>query len=61
MFTDVSFYLQKDERKDLVEVCRRLMANLQDGSCALIWQRHSGKMQFDSVEIKGKGNAPSSL
>lgn len=61
MFTNESFYLQKEEEKDLVEVCRRLMANLHDGNCTLVWQHRNGKIQFDCVEINGKGKAPSSL
>ncbi|XP_070785490.1 podocalyxin [Enoplosus armatus] len=45
---------EKEEEKDLVEVCRRLMANLQDGNCTLTWRHHNGKIQFDCVEINGK-------
>lgn len=42
------------DKKDLVEVCRRLMVNLQDGNCTLTWQHLNGKVQFDCVEINGK-------
>ncbi|XP_068573177.1 podocalyxin [Cebidichthys violaceus] len=45
---------EKEEEKDLVELCRRLMVNLQDGNCTLTWQHHNGKIQFDCVEINGK-------
>ncbi|CAJ1055657.1 podocalyxin [Xyrichtys novacula] len=45
---------QKDEEKELVEVCRRLMNNLQDGNCTLTWRHHGGKVQFDCVEVNGK-------
>ncbi|XP_044042973.1 podocalyxin [Siniperca chuatsi] len=44
----------KEEEKDLVEVCRRLIANLQDGNCSLTWRHNNGKIQFDYVEINGK-------
>lgn len=60
MSGNVSFYLQGKEEKDLVEVCRRLMVNMHDGDCTLTWQLHDGKIQFDCVEIKGKGEAASS-
>ncbi|XP_040006086.1 podocalyxin [Xiphias gladius] len=45
---------EKEKDKELVEVCRRLMANLQDGNCTLTWRQHKGKVQFDYVEINGK-------
>ncbi|XP_070848741.1 podocalyxin [Chaetodon trifascialis] len=45
---------EKEEEKDLAEVCRRLMTNLQDGNCTLTWRHHNGKIQFDRVEINGK-------
>ncbi|XP_034382226.1 podocalyxin [Cyclopterus lumpus] len=45
---------EKEEEKDLVEVCRRLMVNLQDGNCTLTWQHHNGKIHFNCVEINGK-------
>lgn len=57
MFKDVTLCLQKEEEKDLVEVCRRLMANLNDGNCTLVWQQQNGKIHFDCVEINGKGTA----
>ncbi|XP_075932139.1 podocalyxin isoform X2 [Anarhichas minor] len=44
----------KEEEKDLVELCRRLMVNLQDGNCTLTWQHHNGKIQVDCVEINGQ-------
>ncbi|XP_019721688.1 podocalyxin isoform X2 [Hippocampus comes] len=45
---------EKEEEKDLVEVCRRLMGNLKDGNCTLTWRHHKGKLVFDCVEINGK-------
>ncbi|XP_077355299.1 podocalyxin [Festucalex cinctus] len=45
---------EKEEEKDLVEVCRRLMGNLKDGNCTLTWRHHKGKLLFDCVEINGK-------
>ncbi|XP_034721285.1 podocalyxin [Etheostoma cragini] len=45
---------QKQEDKDLAEVCKRLLVNLQDGNCTLKWQHHDSKVQFDYVEINGK-------
>ncbi|XP_076577919.1 podocalyxin isoform X1 [Chaetodon auriga] len=45
---------EKEEEKDLVEVCRRLMVNLQDGNCTLTLRHQNGKIQFDCVEINGK-------
>ncbi|KAG7234505.1 hypothetical protein INR49_004520 [Caranx melampygus] len=39
----------------MVEVCKRLVANLQDGNCILTWtQDDNDKVHFDSVEINGK-------
>lgn len=61
MFTDVSCHLQKEEEKELAEVCSRFMANMDDGNCTLKWWHHNGKMHFDDVEISGKGKASSSL
>ncbi|XP_058481835.1 podocalyxin isoform X2 [Solea solea] len=46
--------LETDKDKVLVEVCRQLMANLEDGNCTLIWKHQNGKVQFESVEINGK-------
>ncbi|XP_049423047.1 podocalyxin isoform X2 [Epinephelus fuscoguttatus] len=45
---------EKEDEKDLVEVCRRLMVTLQDGNCTLMWRHHNGKIQFDRVELNGK-------
>lgn len=45
---------EKEEEKELAEVCRRLMANMQEGNCTLSWQQHNGKIHFDCVEINGK-------
>ncbi|XP_057711263.1 podocalyxin [Corythoichthys intestinalis] len=45
---------EKEEEKDLAEVCRRLMGNLKDGNCTLTWRHHKGKLIFDCVEINGK-------
>ncbi|XP_061124100.1 podocalyxin [Syngnathus typhle] len=45
---------EKEEEKDLVEVCKRLMGNLRDGNCTLTWRHHKGKLMFDCVEINGK-------
>lgn len=53
-FRAVTLCLQNQD-KDLVEVCRRLMANMQDGNCTLVWQQRDGKVHFDRVEINGKG------
>ncbi|XP_038594786.1 podocalyxin [Micropterus salmoides] len=43
----------EEERKDLVEVCRRLMVNLQDGNCSLTLRHSNGKTQIDSAAING--------
>ncbi|XP_072769230.1 podocalyxin [Nerophis lumbriciformis] len=45
---------QEEEDKDLMEVCRRLMAHLKEGNCTLTWRHHQGKLLFDCVEINGK-------
>ncbi|XP_060886192.1 podocalyxin [Labrus mixtus] len=45
---------EKDEKHELVEVCKRLMVNLQDGNCTLTWRHHNDRVQFDCVEINGK-------
>ncbi|KAF1372624.1 hypothetical protein PFLUV_G00267790 [Perca fluviatilis] len=45
---------EKEEEKELAEVCKRLLVNLHDGNCTLKWQHHNGKVQFDYVEINGK-------
>ncbi|XP_078137663.1 podocalyxin isoform X2 [Sander vitreus] len=45
---------EKEEEKDLAEVCKRLLVTLQDGNCTLKWQHHNDKIQFDYVEINGK-------
>ncbi|XP_030004635.1 podocalyxin [Sphaeramia orbicularis] len=45
---------ESEEQKDLVELCRRLMGNLQDGNCALVYRHHNGTLQVDSAEINGK-------
>nr|XP_020490471.2 LOW QUALITY PROTEIN: podocalyxin [Labrus bergylta] len=44
---------EEDKKHDLVEVCKRLMVNMQDGNCTLTW-RHHDRVQFDVVEINGK-------
>lgn len=54
-FTAVTLCLQNKEEQDLVEVCRRLMANMHDGNCTLVWQQRNDKIHFDYVEINGKG------
>lgn len=46
---------QNEEDKKLVEVCRRLLANLFDGNCSLTFQHRNNKLHFDEVEISGKG------
>ncbi|XP_033465918.1 podocalyxin isoform X1 [Epinephelus lanceolatus] len=51
---EMLFYLQEEDEKDLVEVCRRLMVTLQDGNCTLMWRHHNGQIQFDRVELNGK-------
>uniref|UniRef100_H3CIK5 Podocalyxin n=2 Tax=Tetraodon nigroviridis TaxID=99883 RepID=H3CIK5_TETNG len=53
-FTAVTLCLQNKEEQDLVEVCRRLMANMHDGNCTLVWQQRNDKIHFDYVEINGK-------
>ncbi|XP_060950272.1 podocalyxin [Limanda limanda] len=45
---------EKEKNKDLVEMCKRLMANLQDGNCTLIWRHKNGKVLIDCMEINGK-------
>ncbi|GLD48035.1 podocalyxin isoform X2 [Lates japonicus] len=45
---------ERQEDKELVEVCKRLMMNMQDGNCTLTWNSHNGKVQFEHVEINGK-------
>ncbi|XP_070710342.1 podocalyxin [Pempheris klunzingeri] len=45
---------KEEEKKELGEVCRRLMVALKDGNCTLTWRHHNGKLQFDLVEINGK-------
>ncbi|XP_019113413.1 podocalyxin [Larimichthys crocea] len=45
---------ESEEEKELVQVCKRLMMNLQDGNCSLSWRHQNGKIHFDSVEINGK-------
>lgn len=57
MFTDVALCLQKEEERDLVEVCRHLMANMHDGNCTVVWQERKGKIHFDYVEINGQGKS----
>ncbi|KAK1906843.1 Podocalyxin [Dissostichus eleginoides] len=44
----------RDEEKELVEVCKRLMVNLVDGNCTLSWQHNNNRLLFDYVEINGK-------
>lgn len=39
--------------KEMVEVCKKLMVNMEDGNCTLMW-KHGGKISFDKVEISGK-------
>ncbi|KAM9845914.1 podocalyxin [Aulostomus maculatus] len=45
---------EKEEEKDLAEVCRRLLGILKEGNCTLTWRHLNGRVQFDSVEINGK-------
>ncbi|XP_010777271.1 podocalyxin [Notothenia coriiceps] len=52
-FTDVSSYLQKHEEKELVQVCKWLMVNLQDGNCTLKWHHKNNRLQLDDVKITG--------
>lgn len=56
---DVCLCLQKEEEeeKELMGVCERLMKNMHDGNCILVWQEHKGKIHFDRVEINGKGKS----
>lgn len=36
------------------------MVNMEDGNCTLTWQLREDKIQFDGVEINGRGEvAPS--
>lgn len=55
--TAAALCLQNKEEKDLAEVCRRLMANMDDGNCTLVWQQRNGKIHFERVEINGNGEA----
>lgn len=52
-----SFSLNKGteatENKALVGVCQRLMVNLNEGTCSMTFQNHSGTLKFVSVDIKG--------
>lgn len=45
---------EKEEEKELVEICRRLMVNLQDGNCTLKWRHQNGKMIFDYAKVNGE-------
>ncbi|XP_062238689.1 podocalyxin [Platichthys flesus] len=45
---------EKEKDNELVEMCKRLMANMQDGNCTLIWRHKNGKVQIDCMEINGK-------
>lgn len=39
----------------MVEVCKRVLAELEEGTCILNWTQHdNGKVEFDSVVINGK-------
>lgn len=59
VYTDVSsLCFQNEGDKVFVEVCKRLMANLQDGQCNLTFhEEKNGKVQFESVVIDGTGKA----
>lgn len=52
-----SFSLNKGtevtKEKALVGVCQRLMVNLNEGTCNMIFQNHSGTLKFVRVEIAG--------
>ncbi|XP_023274545.1 podocalyxin-like [Seriola lalandi dorsalis] len=45
---------EEDHDKELVEVCKRFMVNVQDGNCTLIWSQQNDKVHIYSVEINGK-------
>lgn len=47
---------QTEEDKTLVEICRRLLANMRDGKCTMTYEHRDGKLDFDMVEINGKGS-----
>ncbi|XP_056133214.1 podocalyxin isoform X2 [Lampris incognitus] len=46
--------LEKDGEKELVAVCRRLLENMYDGTCTLVWRRHNGEILFNSAKIDGQ-------
>lgn len=46
---------QTEEDNTLVEICKRLLANMHDGKCSMTYQHSDGKLHFDTVEINGKG------
>ncbi|XP_029018197.2 LOW QUALITY PROTEIN: podocalyxin [Betta splendens] len=52
---EFSLKSKNEEQRDFVEVCKRLMVNMEDGKCILKWQNNSNKVQFESVEISGTG------
>ncbi|XP_034018811.1 podocalyxin isoform X2 [Thalassophryne amazonica] len=45
---------EREEQKDLVTVCRRLMVDMHTGNCTVIWRRHNGKVLLSDVEVNGK-------
>lgn len=48
---------QKEGDKAFVDLCKRLMANLQEGNCNLKWKKNNGRVQLESVGINGNGKA----
>lgn len=40
----------------LVKICKHVLANMQDGTCSITYQHSDGKLDFETVEINGKGS-----
>ncbi|XP_044199656.1 podocalyxin [Thunnus albacares] len=47
---------EKGDDKNLVEVCKQLMVNFEEGNCTLTLKQHNDKVQFESAAIHGKVN-----
>ncbi|KAM8739741.1 podocalyxin isoform 2-T2 [Acanthopagrus schlegelii] len=44
---------ENKEEKELVELCKWLLVNLQDGDCSLTWRDSNGTKKFEDVKITG--------
>ncbi|XP_036978102.1 podocalyxin isoform X2 [Acanthopagrus latus] len=44
---------ENKEEKELVELCKWLLVNLQDGNCSLTWRDSNGTKKFEDVKITG--------